>query len=342
MNTLPYKGVLLLLGVAALAAGAQYFSGSRITSLADPFEDLTVSALGEERTYFKDRIEAIGTKAAYEEFKRENEGMTYTRQHALAHLFGELVYEKEGIGGVAVCDGAFGFGCFHSFFGKAIQDRGVSIVKELDEACIQTYGPRGTGCSHGLGHGVLAYTGEEDLLHALEICNTLAFKGPIGGCSSGVFMEYNFRTMQGEENNSRPLDVSLKNEPCSTLPIFRVSCFFEQAAWWRSSLDQTGLSDRELYTTLGAWCSEIAGRLEQDACLRGIGNIIPAKADFDVDLSIRHCSFMPDRDAELACRKGAAWGFFTDPARREQAIYLCTLGTKETEKNTCLSEYQII
>lgn len=339
-KTLAVSIILVFLGLAF----GFIEKSERVQEFPEIVIGLTEKDLGKVRFLWEQKIQRIGASAAYELFKKENEEVEYNRQHALAHIFGELVFEKEGIEGVAICDSSFGFGCFHSFFGKAIQERGVNVIQELDAACIKTYGPRGTGCSHGIGHGILSYTGEESLAEALELCAGLTFKGPIGGCSSGVFMEYNFKTMAATQGQAelRPLTAENRYSPCAETLLFKESCYFEAPAWWRSSLEQSNYPPEETYRTAGSWCVGIEDETHRDACLRGIGNVIPANAGYNLELSIRHCSFMPDRESELKCRKGAAWGFFAEPSRREQAVHMCIIGTKEDEKNTCLSEYQII
>lgn len=334
------KALILLAIVATAALGFGHLSTGKESPRAAA--GLTEKDLSVEKARLERDIRTIGAKSAYAAFKEENRETAYDRQHALAHIFGELMYESEGIEGISVCDSSFGFGCFHSFFGKAIQEKGIRVVKELDGACIEAFGLRGTGCSHGIGHGVLSYTGEESLLEALEICSTLTFKGPIGGCSSGVFMEYNFRTMTTNGRSElRPLSEEQPYAPCDSLSLFRESCYFEAPSWWRASLEQRGHAPEETYRILGSWCISLSGD-EYEACLRGVGNVIPANAAYDLDLSIERCGLMPDKESELWCRKGAAWGFFADPARREKAVLLCELGAREGEAEACLSDYQII
>lgn len=339
-NVFMVQSILAFSALALIVSGASYIKKGNAP--VDAFNGLTAAELSPERSFWKEVVDEKGAAAAYTEFKARIASETYQRKHALAHVFGELVYETEGIGGVTVCDASFGFGCFHSFFGTAIHEEGIEVVKKLDGACVAVYGPQGTGCSHGIGHGVLSYLGEEGLQEALDVCAGLAFKGAIGGCSSGVFMEYNFRTMEGPEGPLRPFTYETRYYPCSELSPYRTSCYFELPQWWKSSLKKEGYSKEEAYEMSGLWCTELRETEERDACFKGIGNMIPANNGYDVGISVDECARMPHRKGELLCRQGAAWGFFVDPTYRDEAIRLCTLGIDEGEQNTCISQYKII
>ena len=147
--------------------------------------------------HWQDRINSVGGALAYEEFKEFNYGTidsTNTR-HAVAHEFGALLYQMEGLDALSVCDDAFFFGCHHAFLGEAISDHGVEAIHIMDEACNESF--TDSACQHGIGHGLVSYYGydRDDLDKALEQCGTLTDKGPAAGCGGGVFMEYNFRTM---------------------------------------------------------------------------------------------------------------------------------------------------
>ncbi len=340
------REVITLAILSVFLVGAIFFahtSGNKQEK--NPFAGWQTREYEKERLIWEKRIEDVGGKEAYAQFKQDIRTMDYSAQHALAHIFGQLVYEKEDLNGIAVCDGSFGFGCYHSFFGVAIQENGMNVIEDLDKACIDAYGPRGTGCSHGIGHGVLSALGEDELMQALHLCSGLSWKGPFGGCTSGVFMEYNFRTMAAFSEGAfqRPLVLEEKYKPCTYVgESYEQSCYFEQPAWWRGSLEQDGKAPKLTYQEMGEWCAALEEEKQRLACFRGIGNVIPANAGYDVELSVERCDLMPNKEGESMCRQGAAWGFFADSAFRTQAVYMCSLGASVEEKEECELSYLII
>lgn len=289
-----------------------------------------------EKRLWKKEIEDKGAERAYELFKEGNKDKEFGVAHTLAHIMGELIYEKEGIAGVAVCDSAFAFGCYHSFFGKAITENGPDVVFELDKECVKKWGPKGLGCPHGIGHGVLGFLGEDALVEALDICGKLSWKGPIGGCTSGVFMEYNFRTMQSLEGaEPREFDASRPLYPCDSVPKpYAEACYFELPAWLMNVFggDQA---------RAGEFCALAPSGREREACYKGLGNSIGANERYDAVRSIAACSKMPDREGELLCRAGAAWSFFAEPTSRERKGEPCQ-GLAATENAYCLEQSEII
>lgn len=253
----------------------------------------------EETRYWIDVIQDVGGVAAYQHFdeKYANKEINFT--HDLAHSFGEALYKVEGIDGVSVCDSNHGFGCYHSFFGWALLDNGLDVITDLDEACIAVYGEKGLGCQHGIGHGVLAELGSENLRDSLEACSTLNWQGPVGGCTSGVFMEYNFSSM-----GTRHLRDYVPGEthfPCTDVPEkYRQACYFEQPAWWVQIVNQD-------YGAVGKFCAEVEDENQREMCYRGAGNVAVGSSAYDIDFVIESCHQMPDQTGISHCIQGAAW-----------------------------------
>lgn len=282
------------------------------------------------RLKWSEYIEKLGTEKAYEKFKSDYKSETFGAQHNASHLIGELLFEKGGIDGLTTCDSTFAFGCYHGFFGAAVQKDGLKILPDLDRACIKKYGLKGLGCPHGIGHGVLSYLGEDHLLEALSDCSTLSWKEPIGGCTSGVFMEYNFRTMQSPDNMlMREIDEKDNYAPCSTLPEkYLQACYYEQANWWEKvySFD---------YAKVGKLCDSIQNQLNREACFRGLGQATGPSSKYNIAEAKKRCSYMPNSETELLCRQGVAWSFFAEPTQREKAPLICD-DLEKTEKYICI------
>lgn len=285
----------------------------------------------QERERWGKEIEKAGAKEAYGSFVEEYQDKDFSRQHMGAHILGELLYKKEGLSGISVCDSSFSFGCYHSLFGAAIGEEGLDVVAEIDEACLDAYGPLGLGCQHGIGHGLGEYLGSKKLVDQLQACAKLSWKAPLLGCASGVFMEYNFPTLVGESKAStqvRSLDQDDPYEPCSSLPKeFRRACYWELASWW----EQVFARD---YKEIGKLCQNISNVAERQDCFRGLGASIGGTSDFNPSQAKAVCDLMPNQEARVYCRAGASWIFWAMPGQRDKSLLLCD-DLSGNLRNTC-------
>lgn len=293
---------IIVAGVVAgvCAAGAAYVlyaaSDSRFTEEPVPGPEAGTETL---LSYWNEAVREYGGKEAYQRFADAYGALDVQRQHALAHVFGEALYKQEGISGVAVCDSNYSFGCYHAFFGWALADQGLSILEELDQECIKEYGRKGLGCQHGIGHGVIAELGYDKLAESLEACMRLDWQDPIGGCTSGVFMEFNFNTMQ--QWGTRQLDERGEHYPCTEVPDrFTQACYFEQPAWW-------SMREGDDYAHVGALCEEVTDAADREACYRGTGNVIAGLTKYNIEEMQAACGEMPDSEGEFLCIEGATW-----------------------------------
>jgi hypothetical protein len=261
-----------------------------------------------------------GSEKTYEAFKQTYGKSSSDISHAAAHLFGEALYTHDGITGIRICDANFSFGCFHSFFGKAVRDNGISIVKELDAACVSEYGPQGLGCVHGIGHGIGEYMGGKDIEKQLEICGELTWQGRFFGCKEGVFMEYNMPTEAGSDDvrtSVRSYDTNNPYGPCLAVDKrFQPACFLEITNWWETVLQND-------FEKISALCSDLHDIDNKEACYLGIGYSIGPKEGYDSDKTRAVCRSLGDTQSELLCRAGASWSFFANPRYRDSAPSLC-------------------
>lgn len=283
-----------------------------------PPEDQANLIIPQERKRWSERIRQVGADQAYQEFKTTYAQRHFGIQHALSHLFGELIYEKEGIHGVAVCDSTFSFGCYHSFFGRAIAEGGTKTLSVLNAACEGKFGSRGTGCQHGIGHGILEYMGHQHLQNALDACTVIQQEQQLFGCTSGVFMEYNVPiiiTATTSFVRFREFNVETPYVPCPVLPErFRSSCYHELGQWWDKFIS---------YNKIGMLCGAVTNTQEQEACFRGVGNVAAPSSQYDVGETIKKCNEMPPTQARIFCREAASWSFFTAPEFKEAAHRVC-------------------
>ena len=260
------------------------------------------------------RIDRVGSPDAYKEFVREYTPTPFTTQHTAAHLMGILLYQKMGISGVAVCDASFAFGCYHGFFGRVIADKGVAVVPDLAENCRKQFGAQSTGCEHGIGHGIMEYTGRAKLMEGLELCKDTKQVNELYGCTSGLFMEYN-SAMKFRDGvaytDERLLDMKNPLAPCDSVPTpYRTSCYFEIGLWWKGQLGTD-------YEKIGNLCTKAGTQPERDACYRGWGTVVAESVDHDSAEAKKVCGLIHASFGTDTCLLGVASRFF--PAGYPQA-----------------------
>lgn len=289
-----------------------------------------------QQKYLSDQIKSLGPQKAYLKFKEENQNKPANFQHPLAHIFGQLLYQQMGIEGITVCDSSFSFGCYHALFTSAIADKGESIITDLNSACTDKFGPLGVGCHHGLGHGILEYLGPNKLNQALKICASIQ-KLSLLGCSSGVFMEYNFPTIiDGDKTTftSRQFDSNNPFSPCESVENrFKPSCYFEITQWWQSSLQ----SD---YKKIGLMCDQIKDTKQREGCFIGVGYNIPPQISYNLDKSVGGCDRMPGKREKTLCLAGVSWSFFSTD-KKAQAKDVCQFLDKD-DQSLCMEKADLI
>ncbi len=287
-----------------------------------------------ERSWWEARIAEAGAKAAYEEFRNTYRTKEFGAQHLGSHLIGSLLYEKEGVGGVGVCDQSFAFGCYHGFFGRAVAAESPSVVPLLDKACLEAYTDAGTGCQHGIGHGLMEYFGHDRLLDALRACDATKQLSELSGCAAGAFMEYNIPIVLAPgaaRNEIRKLDSANPLEPCNTIAPShqRKSCYFEISLWWNQVLGRD-------YAKMGKLCGSLRDRGEGAACFLGVGNIIASSRDYDAARTRDGCGEMGSARGDALCRIGAAWRFFGTDDHKDAGHAICE-GLDAFEGYRCIS-----
>jgi len=314
-----FTAILYIVGGVVVGFAAAFFWFGDFTlptaTSSNQFDPLAVDTV-DAVAHWERTLESMSYVAAYEAFKQYNRQQSPNQQHTNAHYFGEALYNVAGVDGVAVCDSDFAFGCYHALFSWGLADLGAGIIDDFDTACIDAYGEKGLGCQHGIGHGLLADMGSDELVAALELCATLNWQGPIGGCTSGVFMEYNFNTMW--EGPLRSYDQAIGwHYPCESIPErFKQACYYELPQWWTSV-------QYDDYRFAGEQCAEAAAKDSQTACYRGLGNEAASRTHFNIPNTLAICDQMPDSEASLLCIEGATWLMAFEPVRKDDWQTMC-------------------
>ena len=276
--------MLLGLAVALLVGSAFAVAAGR----AKPKNDLVPDYAAVQR-HLQNLIVEKGAARAYAALHKELEGESVGIRHGTAHVFGELLFETEGLAGLGVCDQAFTFGCYHGFLGRAVNKNGIDIVSSLNAGCVAANGEGESACRHGLGHGILDYIGPSHLTDAYAVCRKIGWDGLLG-CGQGVIMEY----LQSRDRiftfeSGAPL------RPCDGLSAdLRPSCYFELPyAWYFAKLDFPKM--REL-------CFGLQDE-DRRACLLGLGRAAGELQRYDAAAARSACA------DSTVCEAGAYWLF---------------------------------
>ncbi len=318
--------VLVVLSLLIVAATCGFFflplhsQSSAVYSDTDPAYN---------RAYWTQEIKKKGAKEAFAEFVQANTKAPEDRQHFAAHVMGGLLGEMFGADGIAACGSQFSFGCYHGLFSTVIARGGPGLISDLDRACVKAYGTLGTGCQHGIGHGILEYTGYENLNDALALCTSTTQLVPLLGCTSGVFMEYN-EPLGGDPSalvrSTRAFDADTPYKPCTSVPgEFQASCYYELGGWLYNALTAD-------YPHIDRVCGALSGS-DRKNCYRGVGSLIPPMEGYDdVAGALAHCAGFSTATATLSCRAGVSWALYQVPEYRARAAEACAYPDAESTK----------
>lgn len=323
--------ILLLLGsvllIAHRRADTPYLRGTTV--------DYTAA-----ENYWYALIERKGMENARAAFTGVASSLPIGAAHTLAHSFGDALYRAFGADGIAGCDDAFIYGCYHQLVGKTIAAEGLQAVAKLYAAC-KKLDIRSFACGHGIGHGIVGYTGYSfsDLHGTLRTCQSLDDAVGRSGCMDGAFMEYNIHELASlnESGVFIPRELSEKDiySPCDALDWnYGNSCAFELPNWWFATLVASSTSD--LATRSGTYCAAIA--IEPDvrhACFRGLGYMIAAETNFDMVHIREQCTDSQSEGLDrVMCLSGAALRFRT--AKQPRANAACeALGLTDSSRAYC-------
>lgn len=279
-------------------------------------------------------IERLGPDRAYILLAASYKDTPSNFQHGAAHIFGEALYEAQGVSGVTTCDDGYNFGCFHGFFIEAVSHEGLDVLDELNGECTAT--SVSSACRHGIGHGILEYLGLHRLTDALEACTRIEdMETRVGGCTGGVFMEYNLplEVLDGVYTIApRELeDPANPYAPCDTVADrFAESCHHELPQWWGH------VYGREDFMTIGRLCAGAAGEHNRYTCYMGAGTIAASAAKYDVERAIELCKDMPNQEAEGVCLIYTAGAFSGSVGDHDAGVRACE-AAPEAYQDECRS-----
>lgn len=227
-------------------------------------------------------------------------------KHTVGHIFGELLYEKEGLKGIEVCDSGLYWGCYHALASLAVANEGDAAVRGLTEVCNEKFGGADSACHHGIGHGLYEFYGDKNLESALTKCNDVSVSGD--SCHTGVFMEMNFPVLPSGESYVQGVREFKEKDPysvCDNVAAdFRGSCYYELPRWW----DRIFESD---FSKIGRLCGGVSDKSLRQKCFEGTGEVISLITDHDSEKTIANCNKMNTKESKITCLMAAAMGFRT-------------------------------
>ena len=282
--------------------------------------------------------------------------------HLLAHVVGDVLYKEKGKDGLSICTDDFRNACAHSIVIGMFIENGVEALEEIESVCKKSPGGKGAYmmCFHGLGHGVLAYTGY-DLEAAVGLCKrTGTVKNSfreVSECISGSIMEmvsgvHDVKTWESQKGNYFKDGDPLY--PCTAEYIpneAKYMClqYLTPRIMEAAKID-LGNPDPSLYSKAFGFCEreDLDGSLK-DACNGGFGKefvaIASARKIESLDsLSldalqnvIDWCEMSRTKEGFRACYRDAINSLYWGGENGYQSsIKMCSLMT-DGEKTECFS-----
>ncbi len=187
--------LLLLIGLFMYGTSAERLESWQVPRSYPEVQELTGTTwtFQQYQDYFKNLAQQKGGVYAFEVLKRAPfpAGIDL---HLLAHVVGDVLYAQKGIDAIKYCDAEFRNACSHSVVIGILNEHGEGSMQQIASTCKEAPGGKGAYgmCFHGLGHGVLAYTGYElpRAIHMCKMVGTAEYRNrEYVECVGGTIME---------------------------------------------------------------------------------------------------------------------------------------------------------
>ncbi len=359
---------------ALIAAAALVMTSSRelpATSLPGSYPELQElsrqgQSFAELAAFFKAVAEAKGAAYAFG-LLRVAPLAPNTDLHLLAHHVGDVLYRQRGLDGIQICTDEFRNACSHTIVVGLFYERGISALPDIAQACRAAPGGSGayTMCFHGLGHGILAYTGY-DLPEAIRICSRTATPQYAGReeaeCVGGAIMEIISGGGHDKDLWSRQAPKYFQTSdplyPCTAdfmpqgAPRLRCYSYLTPHLFRAAGADLAAPQPRD-YAAAFRFCERISPSNAQarGACFGGFGKEFTVLAkDRDIrriedmtDAELKRvyewCMLAEDRGGTAACIEQAMqslyWGGEND---RNAAIRFCMIINDQAYRDGCMGD----
>ena len=253
--------------------------------------------------------------------------------HLVAHEVGTVLYQQQGASGIRTCTEDFRNACSHSIVVGLFRDKGEEALSSIAAACREAPGGNGayTMCFHGLGHGILAYTGY-DLERTISICKktgTSAYNfREHPECTGGAIMEIiggvhdaSLREKQAKKYLSKENPLS----PCSRGfmdDTARPLCYlYLTPHLFTSAGADLGNPTSENFKKAFTFCAKITSSdVDRNACYAGFGK--------------EYIGIVRSRDARMSTLKDI------DDSKLKLIYEWCTLAGNASGTRACLLSAQ--
>lgn len=222
-------------------------------------------------------------------------GQQVGNAHQFAHLVGNGMFSKYGLDGITNCDEAIAFGCYHGVSQKLLEQKGTTVIKEIQDRCTQIFPPdkssNYTGCIHGMGHGLLTWE-RYQVGKALLDCDIL--DQPYQNyCYDGVFMEHTMELAAGEFDPNHPWKF------CSDLDAkYHFNCARYQSQIFLSQLGGD-------ISKAGTDCAASADETLSTTCFESLGYYVTQMNTGKLPQILKSCGLI-DGNGSRYCIIGAA------------------------------------
>lgn len=263
------------------------------------------SDINEQAVLYRSLIERVGPGQAQEELFRS--GLPFTGQtHLLNHTVGDYLYEKFGPAGLAQCKDYFLSSCYHGVVLRAIGDKGLPAILQIMNSCKE----QSVGldqCAHAVGHGLLVWSGYQNLTGALALCDREGskFKGfSFGSCYDGIFMENIWAVHEGTPSPKRWVKEEDLFYPCTDRRITKKyldACYANQPAL----VFQLVKGD---FKKVGDFCDSVKDFNLKRTCFDGLARQIHPYTNGNIDKTFELCANVPSSWATF-CQEAVAKAF---------------------------------
>ena len=307
--------ILIVLNLALLTV---WFLSSRSDAKKD-FAEKNFS-FNDLKAYFTKLAREEGAAYAFDVLKIAKLPAN-TDTHLLGHAVGDILYEQKGAEGIIVCTQDFRNACSHSIVIGLLSDKGEDALSDIDNACKKAPGGKGAYgmCYHGLGHGILAYTGYDEE-KTVAVCKKTT---QVSQCISGSVMEL----ISGGFHDRQLWEKQRKKylNPDEPLALCEGDIIPQEAKWqcfsyltpylWEAVGGNIGNPTQEDHKKAFALCEQ-ASQEYQSVCYGGFGKEFTA--------------LVKERDIRNIDKMSSG--------QLEKVYYLCTLAKVSEGVKACVSQ----